>query len=80
MLLHTIIPCKTFISQKASETNDKLQTTVAIRSGGVIANNQIEKGLLPNQSVNFFIDEYLAKLQAKTFMVVSCTFLRCVES
>ena len=54
--------------------NDKLQRSVAtyLRRGGVV-NNQIKKGLLLCVSEKKFkIGEYLAKLQARAW-VVSCT-------
>ena len=51
--------------------NDKLQDSVAtyFRCGGVVSNH-IKKGLLLSVQVkNFFeIDEYLAKLQARTWL------------
>ena len=51
--------------------NDKLQDSVAtyLRCGGVVSNH-IKKGLLLSVQVkNFFeIDEYLAKLQARTWL------------
>jgi len=54
------------------DINDKLQGSVAtyLRRGGV-ANNQIKKGLLLSLRVkNFLMDEYLAKLQARTDCLV----------
>jgi len=53
--------------------NDKLQGSVAtyLKYGGVV-NNQIKKGLLLSLPVNFLIGEYLAKLQAKVWLL--CTF------
>jgi len=54
------------------DINDKLQGSAAtyLRRGGV-ANNQIKKGFLLSLRVKFFLmDEYLAKLQARTDCLV----------
>ena len=61
--------CETCMSAKQA-INDKLQGSVAtyLRCGRVV-NNQIKKGLLLSVRVKFFwIDEYLAKLQARTWL------------
>jgi len=71
------LPCKTLISAKQA-INDKLQGTVAacLTCGGVV-NNQIKKGLLLSLSVKkkFKISEYLAKLQARTWLSHALTDL-----
>ena len=50
--------------------NDKLQGNVAtyLRCGGDV-NNQIKKGLYQSLRMNFVIGEYLAKLQARTWLL-----------
>jgi len=50
------LPCKAFLSAKQA-INDKLQGSVAtyLRRGGVV-NNQINKGLLLNVRVKFFLN------------------------
>jgi len=60
------LPCETSISTKQA-LDDKLQGTVAayLRCSGIV-NNQIKKGSLLSLWVKNFLDEYLAKLQART--------------
>ena len=66
------LPCEALMSAKQA-INDKLQGSVAtyLRFGGVV-NNQIKKGLLLRAWVcewkMFKIGEYLAKLQARTWL------------
>jgi len=65
------LPCETLMSAKQA-INDKLQGGVAtyLRCGGVV-NNQIKKSLLLSVTVSkeiCKIGEYLAKLQARTWL------------
>ena len=63
------LPCKTLMSTKQA-INDKLQGNVAtyLKCGGVV-NNQFRQGLLLCRSVQFLnIGEYLATLQARTWL------------
>ena len=63
------LPCETLMSEKKQAINDKLQGGLAtyLRRGEVF-NNQIKKGLLLSLSVIFLIGEYMAKLQATTWL------------
>ena len=63
------LPCETLMSAKQA-INDKLQGSVAtyLRCGGVVT-NQIKKGLLLSLWVKEIkIGDYLAKLQARTWL------------
>jgi len=54
---------------KKQAINDKLQGNVATYLRCEVVNNQISNGLLLSLSVNFIlIGEYLAKLQARTWL------------
>ena len=57
------------INVRKQAINDKLQGSIAayLSCGGVV-NNQIKNGLLLSLPVNFFTNEYLAKLQAKPWL------------
>ena len=57
------------MSEKEQAINDKLQGGLAtyLRRGEVF-NNQIKKGLLLSLSIIFLIGEYMAKLQATTWL------------
>jgi len=71
--------CETLMSPKQA-INSKLQGSVAtyLRCGdGDIVNNQIKKGLLLSPWVKFFlIGEYLANLQARTWL--PCALSLCL--
>ena len=62
----TLPCCETLISTKQA-LDDKLQGSVAayLRCSGIV-NNQIKNGSLLSLGEKIFLDEYLAKLQART--------------